>query len=107
VAAADGRVFAVDRTGHCHRIVDGDRTAQDRLVETEHTDGCGWDGDLRRIFHARVHRGGLYVASRGCTRLYPVDEAGKRRCGRPPPVQQFEAPHRRTPRHVRPTQGVS
>ena len=77
MAAADGRVFAVGRTGHCHRIVDGDRTAQDRLVETEHTDSCGWDDDLRRVFHARVHRGGLYVASRGCTRLYPVDEAGK------------------------------
>ncbi len=76
MAAAGDRVFAVDRTGHCHRIVDGDRAAQDRLVETEHTDGCGWDGDLRRIFHARVHRGGLYVAGRFWTRLYPVEGHG-------------------------------
>ena len=76
VAAAEGTAFAVDRTGHRHRIVGGDRTARDRLVETPHTDGCGWDGDLRRIFHARVHRGGLYVAGRFWTRLYPVEGDG-------------------------------
>jgi hypothetical protein len=69
-------VFAVDRTGHRHRIVDGDRTARDRLVETEHTDGCGWTDDIRRVFHARVHRGGLYVAGRFWTRLYPVEGDG-------------------------------
>ena len=67
-------MFAIDRTGHRHRIVDGDRDARDRLAEAEHTDGCGWNGDFRRVFDARVHRGGLYVASRFWTRLYPIGE---------------------------------
>ena len=74
VAVDEGPVFAVDRTGHRHRIVDGDRTARNRLVEADHTDGCGWDGEVRRVFHARVHRGGLYVAGRFWTRLYPTGE---------------------------------
>ena len=73
VAVAGETVFAIDRTGHCHRLVDGDRDARERLVETEHTDGCGWDGDLRRVFDATVVRGGLYVAGRFWTRLYPIE----------------------------------
>ena len=73
VAVDDETVFAVDRTGHRHRVVGGDRDARDRLVETN-DDGCGWDSDLRRVFHARAHRGGLYVASRFWTRLYPIEE---------------------------------
>ena len=76
VAAGDAGVFAIDRTGHRHRIVDGDRDDRDRLVETEYTDGCGWDVDFRRVFDARVHRGGLYVASRFWTRLYPIEWGG-------------------------------
>ena len=74
VAAAGESAFAIDRTGHRHRIVDGDRDARYRLVETEHTDGCGWDGDLRRVFDATVVRGGLYVSGRFWTRLYPIGE---------------------------------
>lgn len=74
VAAGDSGIFAIDRTGHRHRIVDGECDARDRLVETEHTDGCGWDADFRRVFRAQVHRGGLYVASRFWTRLYPIEE---------------------------------
>ncbi|GGI96794.1 hypothetical protein GCM10008995_03500 [Halobellus salinus] len=73
VAAGEPEVFAIDRTGHRHRIVDGDRDARVRLVETHHTDGCGWDTEFRRVFDARVHRGGLYVASRFWTRLYPIE----------------------------------
>nr|WP_246403945.1 PQQ-binding-like beta-propeller repeat protein [Halobellus ruber] len=73
VAVAGETVFAIDRTGHRHRIVDGERTARDRLVETEHTDGCGWDGNLRRVLDATVVRGGLYIAGRFWTRLYPIE----------------------------------
>ena len=74
VAAGEAAVFAVDRSGHRHRIVDGDRDARDRLVETDHREGCGWDGDLRRVTDATVIRGGLYVAGRWWTRLYPIEE---------------------------------
>ena len=73
VAAGEGSAFAIDRTGHRHRIVDGECDARDRLVETEHTDSCGWDGDLRRVFDATVVRGGLYVSGRFWTRLYPIE----------------------------------
>jgi hypothetical protein len=73
-AAGDAGVFAIDRTDHRHRIVDGDRDTRDRLVETEHTDGCGWDVDFRGVFDARVYCGGLYVASRFLTRLYRIGE---------------------------------
>ena len=66
-------VFAIDRTGHRHRIVDGDRDSRDRLVETDYRDGCGWVPERRRVTDALFHRGGLYVAAEWWTRLYPVE----------------------------------
>jgi outer membrane protein assembly factor BamB len=73
VAVGDAGVFAVDRTGHRHRIVDGDRDARDRLVETDYRDACGWAPERRRVTDALVHRGGLYVAAEWWTRLYPIE----------------------------------
>ena len=65
-------VFAIDRTGHRHRIADGARDSKDRLVES-HDDGCGWDANRRRVTDALFHRGGLYVVAEWWTRLYPVE----------------------------------
>lgn len=71
VAVGEPGVFAIDRTGHRHRIVDGDRDSRDRLVES-HGDACGWEPERRRVTDALFHRGGLYVAAEWWTRLYPV-----------------------------------
>jgi outer membrane protein assembly factor BamB len=65
LAAGARGVFAVDQSGHLHRVTDdGERDARVRLVDREWDDRCGWLPGREYVTGAVLDRRGVVVASR-------------------------------------------